>query len=69
MKKIRKRVCTICKKEKLTTNTDNPFCCEDCLRSDGRQLLLGEGSGSMILVFFFGVVIGVILVKLIEIFL
>ena len=67
MKKVRARKCFFCKKEKLTTNTENPFFCEDCLRTDGRQLLLG--SGNKLLIFFFGVVIGVILVKLIEIFL
>lgn len=69
MKKVRARKCFYCKKIKLTTNTDNPYFCEECLKSDGRVSLLGEGKGSMLLVFFFGLIIGAVVVKLFEIFL
>ena len=35
-----KRICTICKKKRRTTNKEIPYCCEPCLRSKGRSLLL-----------------------------
>lgn len=68
MKKVRARKCFYCKKVKFTTNLDNPYFCEECLKEDGRVSLLGENKGSMLLIFFFGIVIGVVLVKLLDIF-
>ncbi len=41
MKKIIKRKCVICEQVRRTTNTETPFVCEDeCLRDEGRKLLL-----------------------------
>lgn len=68
MKKVRARKCFYCKKVKPTTNTDNPYFCRKCLRKDGRVSLLGEGKSSILFIFFFGLIIGVVLIKVLEIF-
>ena len=75
-----KRVCKICKKERHTTSILLPYVCEPCLRGKGRVLLLnyrnilekskeeGKKGGSELLSFFLGIVIGIILVKILDLF-
>ena len=38
------RKCTICGESKRTTNNEDPYIGEECLRTDGRDLLLSKSN-------------------------